>query len=101
RFRPARRVVSPVVEKLIAQAFLGNRFQKSCGNDLIGVDVVDRNDNGSRFEFHRRVLTSVTTPVIALAAAVNGLARNVRPPLPSRLSKLRLLVDTLYSPGCN
>ena len=28
------------------------------------------------------VLTSVTTPVIAAAAAVNGEARNVRPPFP-------------------
>ena len=46
------------------------------------------------------VLTSVTTPVMALAAAVSGLARNVRPPLPCRPSKLRLLVETLYWPGC-
>ena len=37
---------------------------------------------------------------MALAAAVSGLARNVRPPLPCRPSKLRLLVETLYSPGC-
>ena len=48
---------------------------------------------------HRMVLTSVTTPVMALAAAVSGLARKVRPPLPCRPSKLRLLVETLYSPG--
>ena len=34
-----------------------------------------------------------------LAAAVSGLARNVRPPLPWRPSKLRLLVETLYWPG--
>ena len=42
---------------------------------------------------------SVTTPVIALAAAVSGEARNVRPPLPWRPSKLRLLVLTAYCPG--
>src|SRR6202035_2786522 len=48
---------------------------------------------------HSRVLTSVTTPVMALAAAVNGLARKVRPPLPCLPSKLRLLVETLYCPG--
>ena len=42
---------------------------------------------------------SVTTPAIALAAAVSGEARNVRPPLPWRPSKLRLLVLTAYWPG--
>ena len=50
---------------------------------------------------HSSVLTSVTTPVMALAAAVSGLARKVRPPLPCRPSKLRLLVETLYWPGCS
>ena len=43
---------------------------------------------------------SATTPAIALAAAVSGEARNVRPPLPWRPSKLRLLVLTAYWPGC-
>ena len=42
---------------------------------------------------------SVTTPAIADAAAVSGLARNVRPPLPWRPSKLRLEVLTAYWPG--
>ena len=42
---------------------------------------------------------SLTTPLIALAAAVSGEARNVRPPLPWRPSKLRLLVLTAYWPG--
>ena len=36
---------------------------------------------------------------MALAAAVSGEARNVRPPLPWRPSKLRLLVLTAYCPG--
>ena len=36
---------------------------------------------------------------MALAAAVSGEARNVRPPLPWRPSKLRLLVLTAYWPG--
>ena len=39
---------------------------------------------------------SLTTPLMALAAAVSGEARNVRPPLPWRPSKLRLLVLTAY-----
>ena len=37
--------------------------------------------------------------VSAVAAAVSGLARNVRPPAPCRPSKLRLLVLTAYWPG--
>ena len=42
---------------------------------------------------------SVTTPLMAVAAAVSGEARKVRPPLPWRPSKLRLLVLTAYWPG--
>ena len=38
-------------------------------------------------------------PVPAAAAAVCGLARNVRPPAPCRPSKFRLLVLTAYWPG--
>ena len=44
---------------------------------------------------------SVTTPVIADAAAVSGEARNVRPPLPWRPSKLRLRVLIAYWPGAS
>src|SRR5262249_39095986 len=42
---------------------------------------------------------SATTPAIALAAAVAGLASMVRAPGPCRPSKLRLLVETTTSPG--
>ena len=52
---------------------------------------------GSRCPGSRR--GSATTPAIALAAAVSGEARKVRPPLPWRPSKLRLLVLTAYWPG--
>ena len=38
-------------------------------------------------------------PATAAAAAVSGLARKVRPPLPCRPSKFRLLVLTAYWPG--
>ena len=37
---------------------------------------------------------SVIAPVTAAAAAVSGLASSVRPPVPCRPSKLRLLVLT-------
>src|SRR4029078_3667349 len=42
---------------------------------------------------------SVTRPLLADAAAVSGEARNVRPPLPWRPSKLRLDVLIAYWPG--
>ena len=42
---------------------------------------------------------SVTTPVIADAAAVSGEARNDRPPAPWRPSKFRLEVEIAYWPG--
>ena len=42
---------------------------------------------------------SVTTPVIAAAAAVRGDARNDRPPLPWRPSKFRFEVEIAYWPG--
>src|SRR5271157_40069 len=98
-------VVPPVVEKLLVQPQLGNGLQEARGDDLVGVHVVDGERNHAAFEIrerlHSSVLTSVTTPVRALAAAVSGLARNVRPPLPCRPSKLRLLVETLYWPGAS
>ena len=78
-------------------------------DDLIGVDVVGAEHDGARGERGERahrdtsvtgaLRTSVTRPVTAAAAAVSGEARNVRPPLPCRPSKLRLLVLTAYWPG--
>ena len=45
-----------------------------------------------------KLLTSVTTPVMAAAAAVKGLANNVLAPAPCLPSKFRLLVLIQYSP---
>src|SRR5580698_1223603 len=99
------RIVAPVVEELAVETLLRSRLQEARRNDLVGVDVVDGERRHAAFEIgewlHSSVLTSVTTPVRALAAAVSGLARNVRPPGPCRPSKLRLLVETLYWPGAN
>src|SRR5580658_1568900 len=97
-------LVAPVAEQSLAHALFGDGLQITGRDDLIGIDIIGRDHD--RFaldglEFHSRVLTSVTTPVTADAAAVSGLARNVRPPLPWRPSKFRLLVETLYSPGSN
>src|SRR4029077_17386717 len=75
-------------------------------DDLVRVHVLDGEDDGLRGEgangFHDQptiVRASVILPVTAAAAAVSGLARNVRPPAPWRPSKLRLLVLTEYCPG--
>src|ERR1700722_771073 len=101
--RIALRIVAPIVKQLLIEAQLRRSLQEAGGNNLVGIDIVDRERNHAAFEvsegFHSMVLTSVITPVRALAAAVSGLARNVRPPLPWRPSKLRLLVETLYWPG--
>src|ERR1039457_453883 len=99
----ARGIVAPIVEELLVEALLGGGLQEARRDDLVGIDVVQRQRDHAALEIgewgHSSVLTSVTTPVMALAAAVSGLARKVRPPLPCRPSKLRLLVETLYWPG--
>src|ERR1700679_2729251 len=84
--RIALSIVTPIVEQLLVEAQFRSSLQEARGNDLIGIDIVDRERNHAALEvsegLHRMVLTSVITPVIALAAAVSGLARSVRPPLP-------------------
>src|ERR1700693_4245130 len=86
RLRITLGIITPVAEKLLVETFFRSRLQKSGRYDLVRINVVVRHRHESRFErkkwFHRRVLTSVTTPVMALAAAVKGEARNVLPPLP-------------------
>src|SRR5262245_41666309 len=70
-------VVPPVVEELLVETDLGRRLQEARGDDLVGIDVIDRQRHHAAFEIgergHSIVLTSVTTPVMALAAAVSGL----------------------------
>src|SRR5688572_7897202 len=108
RIRAALRIVAPIEEEVSVKPFFADGLKETRRDDLIRVDIIDRQRNNPAFEggelFHfetSRVLTSVTRPVMALAAAVSGLAKNVRPPLPWRPSKLRLLVETLYSPGAS
>src|ERR1035437_6552018 len=103
--RIARRVVAPIVEELLVETLLGGGLQEARRNNLVGIHVVQGQRDHTALEIgewdHSSVLTSVTTPMMALAAAVSGLARKVRPPLPCRPSKLRLLVETLYWPGAS
>ena len=106
------RMVSPVTEQVITKKllFTGGRFQETCRNNLVSIHVFQRQGYTStcydvKFLFHTfhsvymNSLGSVITPVMAAAAAVNGLANKVRAPGPCRPSKLRLLVDTEYLPA--
>ena len=99
--------VAPVGEQLLAQALLGGGGQESRRDDLIGVDVGER--QRPRFAsgrlrsgcITRNSRGSVIRPRTALAAAVSGLASRVRAPTPCRPSKLRLLVLSEYWPGAD
>src|SRR6185503_3457341 len=91
------------------ESFPRRRGQKARRNDLVRVDVGHRQDRRTRAQdfdrFHELAAQpfissrgSVIRPRTAQAAAVSGLASNVRAPTPWRPSKLRLLVLTEYWP---
>src|SRR4029453_249242 len=83
--------------------------QEAHGNDPVGVDVDEvegprhRGEDGEGVHPHApsraRARTSVSRPVTAAAAAMAGLIRCVRTPLPCRPSKCRWEVDAARSPG--
>src|SRR5262247_2033026 len=82
------------------------RAERLHRRDLVGVDVIleqrDRDASVLGERLHQaapRLRTSAMRPAIALAAAVAGLARCVRVFGPCRFSKLRLVVETMRSPG--
>src|SRR5690349_13557394 len=109
----------PVPEEGLGQPGLVRDLEIASRDDLVRVDVLGRDRDGAAREDGERLAHrmpqrpptaaiasmpgrrrgSATTPAIALAAAVSGDARKVRPPLPCRPSKLRLLVLTAYWPG--
>src|SRR5699024_3210449 len=84
-------------------------LQVLLGDHRIGVDVgapQRRRDAGDFLEClhdcpapQKLVRMSTKCPAIAAAAAMAGLTRWVRPPLPWRPSKLRLDVEAHRSPG--
>src|SRR5438105_10878779 len=84
-------------------------LEEARGDDLVGVHIrrgqhdTGRSECGERLDrrCHESVRISAIAPVTAVAAAVSGLARNVRPPFPCRPSKFRLLVLTALWPGCS
>src|SRR5216684_7221952 len=103
--------VAQLVEEGLAQAGALDRLQMLLGDDLVGVDIDHRQRRGDAVERgelvhggslpHFRSRTSARRPVMAAAAAIAGLIRWVRPPLPWRPSKLRFEVDAHRSPGAS
>src|SRR6266851_3556063 len=103
--------VAQLVEEGLAQAGALDRLQMLLGDDLVGVDIDHRQRRGDAVERgelvhggslpHFRSRTSARRPVMAAAAAIAGLIRWVRPPLPWRPSKLRFEVEAQRSPGAS
>src|SRR6185437_14077280 len=95
----------PVVEQKLAVAGPLDPLQELLGDDLVGVDVraVEHRDapRHPRDGLHPSSRTSTNRPATAAAAAIAGLTRCVRPPLPWRPSKLRFEVDAQRSPGAS
>src|SRR5208282_3641135 len=108
------RQVAPIVEKHAAISLASLQLQKLLRDHLVGVDVhaIQRRDESCVLDegVHRfsgcysapstsQVRTSTKWPSIAAAAAISGLTRCVRLPLPWRPSKLRFDVLAERSPA--
>ena len=98
-------VADPVVEEELAEAGPLDPLEELLGDDLVGVDVgaVQHRhlalDHVDRPHLQLQSLMSTKCPSIAAAAAIFGLTRWVRPPLPCRPSKLRFEVEAQRSPS--
>ena len=105
-----RLVGPPGDEEAVLEAGAGDPLEVLGRDDLVGVDVrpaqrgggagvggegVHRRSDSQSF----RSAGAVSFPVRAVAAATDGDTRWVRPPLPCRPWKLRLLVEADRSPG--
>src|SRR5690606_16748688 len=102
--------IAPLVEQVGTKTGALDRLEKLLRNDLIGIDVgtIQWCDQPGVFGKGLHAVasslsisrTSTKWPAIAAAAAMAGLTRCVRPPLPCRPSKLRLEVEAQCSPAC-
>src|SRR5262249_20170109 len=98
-------VAEPVVEEELAEAGPLDPLEELLGDDLAGVDVgavQNRDlalDHVYRPHAQLQSLMSTKWPSTAAAAAIFGLTRWVRPPLPWRPSKLRFEVEAQRSPS--
>ena len=93
------RVLVPVGKRVMTGIVLGVDGDDLAREDAERLGHAQRPPTPASVSIPGKVRGSVTTPVIAEAAAVSGDARNVRPPLPWRPSKLRFDVLTAYWPG--
>src|SRR5690606_7132962 len=99
--------VAHFIKQVGAETAALDRLQKLLGNDHVGIDigpVHGRHEplvHGEAFHalLSCRLRTSTKWPAIAAAAAIAGLTRWVRPPIPWRPSKLRFDVDAQCSPA--
>src|SRR5439155_23537604 len=95
--------MAPRVEQELAVPRALDPLHELRRDDLVGVDGHTRerdHDSGEALEWlHYQSRMSTKCPAMAAAAAICGLTRCVRPPLPWRPSKLRLEEDAQRSPG--
>src|SRR5580698_2797554 len=113
RVRLFPRQIAPIVKKHAPITLPRLQFQKLFWHHLIGIHVhaIQRRHESRMLDerFHRHsapstlfhLRMSTKWPSIAAAAAITGLTRCVRPPLPCRPSKLRLEVLAERSPLCS
>src|SRR3954470_19238930 len=98
-------ILHPVEEQELAVARALDPLEELLRDDLIGVDVAAVEDGDAARDGgqrpHASSRTSAKSPASAAAAAIAGLSRCVRPPVPWRPSKLRFDVDAQRSPGAS
>src|SRR5262249_57458512 len=101
-------IIEPeMMEEEMAKGVGGLAPQETRRDYLVGVDVRHADRHGRGVEANERLhhglvanwRTSVSLPAMAAAAAIAGLIRWVRAPLPCRPTKLRLDVEAQRSPG--
>src|SRR3954451_13717419 len=92
-------ILAPVEEEELAEAGALDPLQELLRDDLVGVDVVAVEHDGGRRDGLEALHAFAKWPARAVAAAIDGLTRCVRPPAPWRPSKLRFEVDAQRFPG--
>ena len=99
-FRQFERKLNTSVSKVFVRSFM---VSLNSARLLVDISVIICDSlfyiPHSNISYFIKSLGSVTTPLIAAAAAVNGLASMVREPGPWRPSKFLLVVETAYFPS--
>src|SRR5260370_26307755 len=100
-------IEAQIMKKEMPEAVAALAPQETRRDDLVGVHVRHADRHGGSVEAKERLhhglvanwRTSVSLPATAAAAAIAGLIKWVRAPLPWRPTKLRLDVEAQRSPG--